>query len=331
MKAAWYERTGPAREVLRLGEMPVPEPGAGEVLVRLHASGVNPSDTKSRIGNGARANAWPRVVPHQDGAGVVEGVGPEVSEARIGQRVWLYEAQLGRAFGTAAEYVALPAGQAVPLPPGVSFEEGAALGVPAMTAHRCVFADGPVRGRTVLVTGGAGAVGYYAVQFAAQAGARVIATVGRDEHVELVQAAGAALVVNRRREDAVARVAGFCGDAEGRGLDHVVDVNFAANLPMLTGLLRRGGSIATYASDAGLEPSIPFRLLMNLNARLHFVLVYTMGDEAHRAAAAAITEGLEGGTLRHRLGARFPLERIAEAHEVVEAGGAPGKVIITLP
>ncbi|MFC7553117.1 zinc-binding dehydrogenase [Pseudoroseomonas wenyumeiae] len=196
---------------------------------------------------------------------------------RIGQRVWLYEAQLGRAFGTAAEYVALPAPQAVPLPENASFEEGAALGVPALTAHRCVFGGGPVAGQVLLVTGGAGAVGFYAIQFAARAGARVVATVSNATQAEAALAAGAVLAINRREEDVPARVASFCGDVEGRGIDRVIDVNFAANLPDVLRVLKRGGSIVTYASDAGLEPTIPFRQLLNLNARLDFVLVYTMG------------------------------------------------------
>jgi NADPH2:quinone reductase len=330
MKAAWYEQAGAARAVLVVGEMPRPEPGPGEVLVRVHVSGVNPSDTKSRAGTGARANPWPRIVPHQDGAGVVEAVGEGVEPTRIGQRVWLYEAQLGRAFGTAADYVALPSAQAVPLPDNTSFEEGAALGVPALTAHRCVFGGGPVAGQVLLVTGGAGAVGFYAIQFAVRAGARVLATVSSAAQAEAALAAGALLAINRREEDVPARVASFCGDAEGRGIDRVVDVNFAANLPEVLRVLKRGGSIATYASDAGLEPAIPFRQLMNLNARLDFTLVYTMGQEAHRAAIAATTEGLARGTLRHRLGPSFPLARIVEAHEAVEAGGAPGKVLVTL-
>lgn len=331
MKAAWYERTGAARAVLTVGEMPRPEPGPGEVLVRVHVSGVNPSDTKSRAGTGARANPWPRIVPHQDGAGVVEAVGPGVEPGRIGQRVWLYEAQLGRAFGTAAEYVALPSAQAVPLPDSTSFEEGAAMGVPALTAHRCVFGGGPVAGQVLLVTGGAGAVGFYAIQFAARAGARVLATVSNTAQAEAALAAGAVLAINRREEDVPVRIAAFCGDdAEGRGVDRVIEVNFAANLPDVLRVLKRGGSIATYASDAGLEPAIPFRQLLNLNARLDFTLVYTMGEEAHRAAIAATTEGLARGTLHHRIGPRFPLARIAEAHEAVEAGGAPGKVLVML-
>ena len=325
MKAAWYERKGPARDVLVLGEMDKPAPAAGEVLVRVHASGVNPSDTKGR--GGARGNVampWPRIVPHQDGAGVIEAVGAGVPAQRVGERVWLYEAQLKAPFGTAAEYVALPAIQAVALPDGIDFAAGAALGVPAMTAHRCVFADGPVAGNTVLVTGGAGAVGFYAIQFARQGGARVIATVGSREQERIAHEAGAELVINRRQADVAAAI-----EAAGYGVDRIVEVAFGANLAASLKMLNRNGVIATYSSDAEPEPSLPFWPLVLLDATVRFVLVYTMTREAHDEAIAAITAALEAGWLKPHIGARFPLARIAEAHELVEAGGN-GKVIVEI-
>jgi NADPH2:quinone reductase len=331
MRAAWYERKGPARDVLVVGELPRPSPAAGEVLVRVRASGINPSDTKGR--GGARGNVampYPRIVPHQDGAGVIEAVGAGVPASRVGERVWLYEAQLGRADGTAAEYVALPAANAVALPGRTTFVEGACLGVPAMTAHRCVFADGPVAGKTVLVTGGAGAVGFYAVQFAHHDGARVIATVSNDDQARRARAAGADLVINRRSEDVVARVAEFTGEPSGRAVDRVVEVAFGANLEQTLKLLRSNGVVATYSSDAVPEPQIPYWPLVVLDATVRFVLVYVMPRSAHEEAVTAINAGLDAGWLRHDVGTVLPLDDVAEAHERVETRRAGGKVVLEL-
>jgi NADPH:quinone reductase len=321
MRAAWYERKGAAHEVLAVGEADPPSPAAGDVLVRVHASGINPSDTKAR--GGARGNLampWPRIIPHQDGAGVIEAVGPGVPPARVGERVWLYEAQLGRAFGTAADYVALPAHQAVPLPGTVSFAEGAALGVPAMTAHRCVFADGPVAGKRVLVTGGGGAVGFYAIQFAAQGGAHVVATVSSEAQAALARAAGAHEVIDRKAED-VAALAG--------GVDRIVEVALGANLETSLKILNPNGVIAAYSSDAEPEPVLPFWPLVMRDATLRFVLVYAMTRQAHEEAIAAIGAGLAEGWLRHNVARTFPLDEVAAAHALVEAG-APGKVVLAL-
>lgn len=331
MKAAWYERKGPAREVLQLGEMPRPEPAAGEVLVEIKASAVNPSDTKGR--GGARGNVtmpFPRIVPHSDGAGVIVAVGDGVSKNRIGERVWVYEAQLGRPFGTAAEYATIPAEKAVPLPDNVGFDEGACLGIPALTAHRCVFADGPVKGQTVLVTGGAGAVGFYAIQFAKQGGARVIATVSNETQAKVARDAGADLVINRHEEDVVTKAAAFAGIEGERSVDRIVDVAFGVNLDTSMRLLKPRGVIATYSSDAAPEPVLPFWPLIVLDATIRFVLVYVMSREAHEEAAAATTEGLKQGWLKHNIAHRLPLDRVAEAHEIVERGHGVGKVIVQI-
>jgi len=328
MKAVWYETKGAARDVLTVGELPTPQPGPGELLVRVRASGVNPSDTKGR--GGARGNTampFPRITPHQDGAGEVVASGSPELAGRVGQRVWFYEAQLGRAFGAAAEYVALPAHQVLPLPDGVSFEAGASLGVPAMTAHRCVFADGPVDGKVVLVTGGAGAVGRYAIQFAKLGGARVIATVSRDDQAASARAAGADLVLNRRTDDLAAGIRAFTG--VGRGVDRVVEVAFGANLELTLQVLAPRGVVATYSSDAVPEPTLPYWPLVMLDATVRFVLVYVMDRAAHEAAAAAIGEALATGRLSADIGAAYPLERIAEAHEAVEGERVVGKVIVT--
>jgi NADPH2:quinone reductase len=313
MRAAWYERPGAARDVLEIGELPDPAPGAGEVLVRVHASGVNPTDTKGRT----RPLQPPRrIIPHQDGAGVVEAVGDGVDPARVGERVWLYFAQWQRDHGTAAELIALPAELAVPLPDGTTFAEGAALGIPAMTAHRCLFADGPIEGRTVLVTGGAGAVGWYACALARRAGAHVIATVSSDAKAELARRAGAHDVVDYRTEEVVGRL----GE---NSVDRVVDVAFGANLPTTLRVLRPGGVVATYSSDAVPDPRLPFGPLQRKNALIRFVLIYLVDRPALDAAIADIT----AADLPHNVLEPLPLERIADAHELVERG-AGGKVIV---
>ncbi|CAN7653000.1 NADPH:quinone reductase [Bosea sp. LjRoot90] len=328
MKAAWYQRKGPANEVLQVGEQPQPVAGPGELLIRVRASGINPSDWKGRAGwLGRDQMPFSLVIPHQDGAGEVVAAGSPELESRIGERVWFYEASLGRPFGGAAEYVALPARQVQPLPANVSFEEGACLGVPAMTAHRCVFADGPVAGKVVLVTGGAGAVGRYAIQFAKQGGARVIATVSRDEQARSAKAAGADLVLNRLSDDLAARIREFAG--KERGVDRIVEVAFGANLDLTMQVLAPRGAVATYASDAKPEPALPFWPLITLDVTIRFVLVYVMDAAAHDEAAAAIGEGLRDGWLSHEVAARFSLDEIAEAHELLESGRAVGKVVVT--
>lgn len=337
MRAAWYEHKGEAADVLRLGDMDDPEPGAGEVRVAVHASGVNPSDTKQRGGRSdpgsdkIDAMPFPRIVPHNDGAGVINQVGAGVSPDRIGERVWIYEAQLGRAFGTAAELVVVPSERAVRLPDDVSFVEGACLGVPALTAHRCVFQDGAVDGQTVLVTGGAGAVGYYAVQFASRGGARVVATVGDDGDVDRLLAAGAALVVNYKSHDWPDQVLALTGSpARSGGVDRVIDVAFGSNIAQTADLLKSNGVIATYASDAEPEPVLPFYpLLINGGATIHINLVYAMSDDAHRAAVEAIGAALADHGLSHAIVGMLPLEQVVEAHRMVEAG-AGGKIIVEI-
>jgi NADPH2:quinone reductase len=328
MMAAWYERTGTAADVLVVGEQPMPVPKDGELLIRVRASGVNPSDTKGRSGaRGRTSMPYPCIILHQDGAGEVVGAGSAELAEWVGRRVWFYEAQLGRPFGAAAEYVALPAVKVVALPDGVSFEEGACLGVPAMTAHRCVFADGPVTGKTVFVSGGAGAVGRYAIQFAKSGGARVIASVSRAEQEQSALAAGADLVVYRSGDDLIERLRAFTGTE--RSVDRFVEVAFGANLDMITALLAPRGAVAAYSSDAVPEPILPFWPLVMLDATIRFVLVYVMDAAAHAAAASAINEELAAGRLTHVIGARYPLSDIAAAHQAVEDGKTIGKIIVT--
>ena len=324
MRAAWYDRTGPASEVLVVGELPDPTPGDGEVRVRVEAAGVNPRDAKRRAGAGDRAMTDARVIPGDDGAGVIDEVGPGVPAARVGERVWVHSATYGRPFGTTAEFVLVPAAHAVPLPPGVPAEAGACLGVPALTAHRCVFADGPVAGQTVLVTGGAGAVGHYAIELARHAGATVIATASTPAKQSAARRAGAHHVVDYRSPDAADAI---CAAAPG-GVHRVVDVAFGANLPLTSAVLATNGTIATYGSDAEPEPKIPFYPLMRRGVSIRLVLVFVMPEPALRAAVDDLTKLLAGGVLSHPTAARYPLDRIAEAHRRVETGNAIGRVLV---
>ena len=278
MKAVWYERFGPADAVLQAGEMADPVAGPGEVLVRLHASGVNPSDVKLRAGARVGAvMAYPRIVPHSDGAGVIAAVGPGVDRARIGQRVWVWNAGWQRACGTAAEYVALPAEQAVLLPDRVGFAQGACFGIPAMTAWYGVMGDGPVEGQTILVTGGAGSVGRYAVQMARAAGARVIATVSS---ARKAAHSTAEQWVNYRDTDVVGAVMEITG---GAGVDRIVDVDFAANQAASLALIKPGGTIAAYASASDMAPQLSFYPFMFKNVRLHMLIVYQLAGALRRA------------------------------------------------
>ncbi len=324
MRAVWYDRQGPADEVLVCGELPTPTPGPGEVLVRLEASGVNPSDTHRR--GGATPPEYPRVVPNSDGAGVVEKVGPGVAVDRIGTRVWFYNGQRnGRWMGTAAEYIALAEELVTELPDHVSFAEGATLGIPAMTAHRCVFLAAPVQGRYVLVTGGAGAVGHYAVQLAAWAGATVIATVSSADKAARALAGGAAHAINYRHEDVAERVRELTG---GEGVHHVVDVDFGGNLSATIASVRSGGSVAVYASNGDRTPRLPVRELMARNISVHFMVLPTSPPEARRRAQADILRWTAGGRRMLTVAERFPLYETAAAHTAVEAGGKVGTVVV---
>ncbi len=325
MKAIWYEKQGAATQVLQFGETTDPRPGPGEVRVRVAVSGVNPVDVKRRLGGRGEMPA-PRVIPHLDGAGVIDSVGAGVAESRLGQRVWVYEAQGDRPFGTAAELVTVPARCAVPLPEAISFDEGACLGVPAMTAYACVFADRDLQGKTMLITGGAGAVGRYAVQFAKLSGAQVIATVSNDEKARLATSAGASEVINYRTEDVAARVQQI---TDGQGVDRIIEVEFGGNLDVSLQVLKPGGVIATYASQAVPEPKIPFYTLLYKNIVVRHVLVLLLSSKEKEQAVATISRWLEQGVLKHHLGQRFPLEQTAAAHEAVE-NAALGKVRIEI-
>lgn len=326
MRAVWYETTGPAAQVLRLGEMETPQPGPGEVRVRLSASGVNPSDVKSR--DGLRGPiAFPRVIPHSDGAGEIDAVGEGVSPARIGERVWVWNAAYRRAFGTCAEYVCLPEAQAVSMPKGTSFEAGACLGIPASTACHAVFADGDVAGQTVLVTGGAGAVGHYAIQLARWGGAKVIATVSGPEKAKAAEAAGAHAVVNYREGDVAAAI---LAANHGKPVDRVVEVEFGGNLPVISAVIGEGGVIAAYGSMADAEPKLPFYPLMFRNVTLRMLIVYLLSSPERARMLARLDAALEEGALSHAIAATFDLADSAKAHEAVESGKLIGNAVITI-
>lgn len=327
MKAAYYDRQGPAREVLKLGEFSLPEPGPNEVRVRIHASGVNPSDIKARTGFSSPMS-FPAVIPHQDGAGVIDKIGDGVTGHRSGDRVWLYEAQYGKAYGTAAEYVVVPAAQAVALNADVSFEVGACLGIPALTAHRCLFADGPLTGLKVLVHGGAGAVGSAAIALAKWAGARVATTVTKPEHEAIARMAGADVVVLREDEALIAKLQLAAGN---EGFDRIVDVALAANLDIDLACVGSGGVISSY----GLEKSTDQLALPILNAMVsgcvfRFVYIYTVPARAKIDAACAINACLAANAYAPAIGMVVPLDRIAEAHQSQESARISGKIVVAI-
>jgi NADPH2:quinone reductase len=323
MKAALYDRHGTARDVLRVEEIDRPEPGPGEVRVKVEVSGINPTDWKSRSGATARPIDGFQI-PHHDGAGVIDAVGEGVDPARIGQRVWLWLAAGSRRWGTAAEWTVIPEWMAVPLPQGASAELGASLGVPAVTAHRCLFADGPIEGKTVLVAGGAGAVGHFAIELAKHAGARVITTVSGPQKAELAEKAGADLVVNYREPDAADQISTFAGAG---GVDHVVEVALGANLQLdLAVIARPDARIVCYAAEAT-DPAMPVRACMNANVIVRFVLLYGLPQEALERAAKDITAALADGALTELPTTKFPLDEIAAAQDAVEAGSV-GKVLV---
>ncbi len=324
MIAAWYEKQGPAHEVLTIGEMPEPQPLAGEVRIRLAASGINAGDVKKRQDAYSYGMPYPRIIPHSDGAGTVDAVGEGVDRQWIGRRVWCFAAQTYRPFGTAAEYTAVPLERVALLPDGVSFEQGACLGIPGITAHRAVHVAGPVEGSTILVQGGAGAVGACAVQLAQRAGARVIATCRSDDDRAIALRAGAdvAVLTGEGLTERIREVA-------PNGVDHIIEVALGANIETDVAVLAQGGSIATYASDV-FRPEIPYWPLVFSNARIFFIGSDDVPPAAKKAAALAVNEALAAGWPGLDIAATFPLEEIAQAHEFVERPTQPGRVIVTI-
>ena len=325
MKAVWYERTGAAPEVLTYGDMPTPVAGPGEVRVRLEASGVNPADVGRRAGS-YRATEFPRVIPNSDGAGIIDQVGDGVTRLSAGQRVWLFNGQRnGRAFGTAAEYISLAERLVTPLPDSVSFAAGATLGIPGMTAWCCLFGDGPIAGQTVLVTGGAGAVGHYAVQLAKWGGARVIATVSSALKAEQARLAGADLVIDYKTEDVIAKALAF---TEQRGVDRVVDVDFGGNIATTLKLMAMNSTIAVYATNGNRNPVLPMRELMERCIALRALVLFALPPPMLAAAQADISKWLAAAPRLHNIAAQFALSDTAQAHLAVEKGDKLGTVVV---
>ena len=326
MRAIYYDRTGPAAEVLTLGEMPDPHPSAGEVLVRIAASGINPADVKRRAGWGGLKMGHPRIIPHSDGAGTIEAVGPGIDPGRIGERVWLWNAQggygdAGRAHGTAADLIALPDRQAVTLPDHLSFSEGACLGVPALTAHRCVMSDGPVADQTIMIQGGTGAVGYLSAQIARAEGARVIATVSTAENATRITDIGG-VAINRRTDDVAERVLDLTG---GLGVDRIVEVDFAANRAVDARIIRPNGVIASYSSSSDPMPALDYYAFASRGVTLRFVQGFLLPGEARKAAARWINTHVRSVPIA----ASLPFARCVEGHERVEQPRGFGQVVLT--
>jgi NADPH:quinone reductase len=325
MRAAYYESNGPARKVLQLGDVETPQTGRGEVRVRLLTSGVNPSDVKSRAGL-TRKIAFPRVIPHSDGAGEIDAVGEGVSPTRVGERVWVWNGQWRRPFGTAAEWIVLPSEQAVALPANVTMDAGACLGIPAYTGYQAVLLARAKEGSTVLVAAGAGAVGHYAIQFAKQRKATVITTVSSPAKAEIARQAGADHVIDYKREDVGERVMAITGK---RGVDAVIEMDLAANARLLPNVLAPNGVVAIYGSGAA-EASIPFQFLLQNSITMQFFLVYLMPQAERERATADITRMLERNGLIHNVAQTFDLGDMVAAHEAVESGKAMGNIVVRL-
>jgi NADPH2:quinone reductase len=330
MRAAYYEQNGAAREVLRVAEVETPQAGPGEVRVKLSHSGVNPSDVKSRQG-ATRKIAWPRVIPHSDGAGQIDQVGDGIAKSRLGERVWVWNGQWKRAFGTAAEFIALPAAQAVKLPDKVSFEAGACLGIPAMTAIHAVALAAADKGSTLLIAGGAGSVSQYAIQFAKALGATVLTTISSPEKAKAAREAGADQTIDYRREDVGERVMELTGK---RGVDALIEMDFAANAKLIPFVLRPKGSVIVYGTGAPMV-SLPAFFCLNQSIRVQFFLVYELDTSERERAVSAISRALEQsslsiGKLINRVATpTYALADTAAAHEAVERGTI-GNVIVTM-
>ncbi|MEU6586672.1 NADPH:quinone reductase [Nocardia sp. NPDC046763] len=324
MRAAWYERTGPAAAVLEVGELPDPEPGHGQIRVRLEVAGISRADVRLRSGIGSRAIRFGRVIPGDDGAGVIDKLGPGVPATRLGQRVWVHSATYATRGGTAAEYVVVPANRAIELPDNVPTEVGACLGLPALTAHRCLFADGPMDGSVVLITGGTGAVSHYAIQMARNAGAIVIATAGTAAKRAVARTAGADHVFDYRDDDVIGQIL----HVSPTGVDRIVDVAFGAYLPISSTVIAPGGTISGYASNGIAEPVLPFTTLLRAGATIRTVMVYAMPPQALRHAIDDVTDLISRGILAHPIASRYALDQVAEAHARVESGQGIGRVLL---
>ena len=326
MKAAWYEKIGAAAEVLHVGEIENPQPNEGEVLVELKTTGVNPSDVKTRAG--ARGELqFPQIIPHSDGGGIITQVGQGVDQGRIGERVWIWNGAFGRAHGTCAEMIALPSDQAVSLPDETSFEAAACLGIPASTAYYGMLCDGSVENQTVLVTGGAGAVGYYGIQLAKWSGATVITTVSGDEKAKVASDAGADLIINYREEDVVSAIKDFTND---EGVDRILEVEFGGNLSVSEEVIKPNGTVAAYGSVAVMEPSLPFYNLMFKGVKLNTYLIYIVSESDRSMIVNGLNEATNDGALNHIIAESYALDDIINAHQSMESNQVIGNIVINI-
>ena len=325
MKAAWYRRNGSAQEVLEVGDLPTPVPAAGEVRVKLATSGVNPSDVKSRV---ARPLNAPLIIPHSDGAGVIDAVGEGVSPARIGERVWVWNGQWERPWGTACEYICLAQQQAVSLPANTDEAAAACFGIPVLTAIQAIRLAPALRGKTVLVTGAASGVGHYAVQLAKLEGATVFGTVGNGERAAHAKSAGCDEVIFYKSEPVAQRVLDL---TQGQGVDVIIDLDFASTSLLLPqGALKKHGTCVVYGSNNPAEVPVHFRTLLWNSLNLRFFLVYDLALNDRQAGLDRLQALLHEQKLKHTIGARFDLSHIAQAHQAVEQGQVIGHVVIDL-
>jgi NADPH2:quinone reductase len=321
MRAAWYEKNGSATEVFTIGEIETPKPGPGEVRVKLKTSGVNPSDVKTRAGT-VRKIAFPRVIPQSDGAGDIDMVGEGVPQSRVGERVWTWNGQWKRPFGTAAEYIVLPAIQAVKLPAAISYEAGACLGIPALTAWHAIDIAGTKAGTTLLIAGGAGAVAHYAIQFAKARGAVVITTVSSDAKAKIAKDAGADVTINYKTENVGERVMALTNG----GVDAVIELDLTANAALLPTVLRPRGTLVVYGT--GPQVQFPGSFCLANNITVKFLLVYELTEDERARAVADITRMLEANSLKHNVAETYPLADIVKAHQAVESGKVAGNVVM---
>ena len=326
MKAAWYEKTGDAADVLKVGELPDPSPGSNEVLISVKTSGINPSDVKTRAG--ARGDLqFSRIVPHSDGAGIIVDVGKNVDSNRIGERVWIWNAAYGRPNGTCAELISLPENQAVAMSDHVSFEAAACLGIPASTAYYGIFAEGSVQNKTLMITGGAGAVGFYGIQLAKWAGAKVISTVSSKEKFKIAEDAGADLILNYKKDNVVDSVLEF---TKGNGVDRVLEVEFGGNIQINPKIINTNGTIAAYASMGNIEPTLPFYDFMFKGIKINTFLIYSICQKDRKILIEGMTKALNENALKHLIGSSFSLDDVVGAHEEVESNKNIGNVIVTV-
>ena len=326
MKAVWYTKTGNASDVLQIGELDDPLPNVGEVLVKIKTSGVNPSDVKIRAG--ARGELqFPRVIPHSDGGGEIVDVGEGVDRNRIGERVWIWNGAFGRADGTCAELISLPEFQAVKINNEVSYESAACMGIPASTAYYGLLANGPIKNKTVLISGGAGAVGFYGIQIAKLSGANVITTISSDEKAEIANIAGADKVINYKNENILEEIMEY---TKNDGVDRIFEVEFGGNLPINEKIIKPNGVIAAYGSMAEMEPKLPFYNLMFKGVKIDTFLIYSIEKKFREVILNGLSELLNQNSLKHMISQTYSIDDIVNAHVAMESGSVIGNIVIEI-